>query len=118
MRPVPEDPESQNPRSEQGVTTALMERLDRIAHKSFEDEVEKGCTIEFLVCRTCGFAEWTCSSRPGEGFKVEAVMRTKFDGPCERCRVAFTRAPEVFEWVMGVFNHQLHESSDSSKEGK
>lgn len=95
------------------MTTALMDRLERIARQLHKDDVEKGYRMEFRVCRVCGFAEWVCSSDEGQGFKVVPVDRADYDPPCERCRSAYMRSPEVCEWVMSVLNHQLHESSEA-----
>jgi hypothetical protein len=96
------------------ITTKLLERLERIARKSHEQEVEDGYTICFKVCPTCGFASWSCSKEAHKGFKVEAEEITQHDDPCKRCQIAYQRAPEVFNWVMGVFNHseELHESDE------
>lgn len=97
------------------TSTKLIERLERLAKKEHEDEVEGGYTICFKVCALCGFAVWSCSKEAGNGFKVEAEEATQFD-PCERCRQVYLRAPEVFNWVIGVFRHQ--EENRDSQEGR
>jgi hypothetical protein len=96
------------------TTTKLLERLERIARKCNEQDVDNGYTICFKVCQTCGFAVWSCSKDPHKGFKVEAEEYTRYDEPCERCLLANQRAPEVVAWVMGVFNHyeELRDSKD------
>jgi hypothetical protein len=93
------------------ITTKLLERLERIARQQREQEVEGGYTICFKVCQTCGYASWSGSKDSTKGFKVEAEELGQHDDPCSRCRAAYLRAPEVFNWVMGVMNHseELHE---------
>lgn len=67
-------------------------------------------------CIMCGRLQWQSTTKGAE----TAVQYNEIQGEsCERCTAVRMRAPEVFDWVVGVVMH-LHEMRvvDADREKK
>ena len=81
---------------------STLERLERLARRDHEEDVEQGRTISYRLCSICGTAQWTCSKDAGKGFKVEIDGFTEHIEECGPCGEVFRRNPELARWLLRV----------------
>lgn len=87
----------------------LRDRLLEYSDRNHPTYKEEGYTLEFWVCKICGFFEWVSATGKGQGFKVQVDPFTHRE--CMKCREVALRAPEIFRWVLNVMEHHSEEKN-------
>jgi len=95
-------------------TDSFIKRVKDWALKEYANNQHanyKGHT--FAVCDNCGFLTWKGSKDKIEGEVVLKDITVKlqpldnlYDEKCEKCLEIVRRNPEVFRWVLNVFDYQ------------
>lgn len=79
-----------------------MSRAER-REKAAEYFGKSGGHVTLSECQTCGYLDWvSTATKEPNGFSVSPSY-----GSCPRCAIAFQRAPELVEWVLGAIEQKL-----------
>lgn len=67
----------------------------------------------FICCPICGYLQWAFTQKLETEDVVIEEMDSNYD--CPRCREVGGRNPELYQWVMAVFDYQKRKDKERAQ---